>query len=42
MWDKGYVDCNDAVQDAPGKPRRPTMSGERMLAISKALRNGGN
>ena len=40
MWDKGYVDCNDAVQDAPGKPRRPTMSGERMQAISKALRGG--
>ena len=40
MWDKGYVDCYEAVQGARGP--HSTMSGERMLAIGKALRRGGN
>jgi len=41
MWDKGYVDC-DAVLE-PQKPEpspQRSMSGERMLAIGKALRGG--
>ena len=39
MWDKGYVDCYEAVQQSG---RHSTMSGARMLAIGKALRHGGN
>ena len=38
MWDKGYINCFDAVHNT----RRSTMSAERMLAIGKALRHGDN
>jgi hypothetical protein len=38
MWDMGYVDCYEAMpQDTQHLPRA-TMSGDRMLAIGKALR----
>jgi len=44
MWDKGYVDCDEVLRPqkpATTSPRR-SMSGERMLAISRALRHDGD
>jgi len=41
MWDKGYVDCKGVLEPQPPvKDPNGGMSGERMRAISRALRHG--
>jgi len=43
MWDIGYIDCEAVLEPQKPEPSpRRTMSGERMLAISRALRHGGD
>ena len=40
MWDKGYIDCEGVLEPPPpAKDPSGGMSGERMRAISRALRH---
>ena len=39
MWDKGYVNCDEAVSQA-SKDRQGTISSLRMNSIGKAFRRG--
>jgi hypothetical protein len=41
MWDKGYVNCYEAVTQSE-KDQRVGMSSLRMNAIGKAFNHGGD
>ena len=42
MWDKGYVNCDDAVSELLANKQRGNLSNERMELISKAFSGNGH
>ena len=42
MWDRGYVNCDDAVSELLENKQRGSLSNERMELISKAFNGNGH